>query len=166
MVKKMKPVRFALLIFMASLMLPFIAFSVDLDASNVIGVIVEKSESGSFIQVGDYAVSIIEKVMLREDENSEKEGKLEDLYIGGLVDIALSKRNDDKSWKASSVTILLGSAQEKALAGLSEEERDILRDTQANLPGQEPVVPDPEEKATSPQPAQENLRLENGVWVN
>jgi hypothetical protein len=166
-VKTMDTVRTTLLIILASLILPFTVLSADGDMPQVVGGIVEKSDSGNFIQVGNFAISTIEAVMIRDSDDSEKEGGPGDLYVGALVEVVLAGRNEQRFWNASSVTILLGDAKADALAQLGSEQGDALKKTLDNISGDGQDVTAPEEETTTaPQPHQGDMHLENGVWVN
>ncbi len=156
-----------LLFILSTLLLPFCVLSADTDdAEKVVGVITEKSDTGDFIQVGDYSISGIMKVVIKDDGKADKIGSTKDLFIGALVIVNLTGRGEEGIWGASAVALILGTKQDKALADLSKDEQNNIRETQKAITENGEQVTKEVDEAEPETPPKGNLRLENGVWVN
>jgi hypothetical protein len=133
----------------------------------VVGVILEMSPDGEMIQIGKYSVADIAAVTIRDGNGLEKNANPKDLFSGALVEAVLEERNEQRFWRASSVILLLEGAQEAAFAELDADQAKRLKKTQNNLIGSRQDNPVPE-KTDAPEtpPQQDDLHLENGVWVN
>lgn len=163
----MKTLGSVILIIISTFILPLAVYSADANkVKEVVGIIIEKSETGSFIQVGDYSISGIGKVVIKEGGKADKTGKTEDLFIGALVAVNLTEKDENGIWGASGVALLLGGNQAQALAKVSKDEKNSILETQKAVTGKAEEVAAEADEVKSPSPSDGKLRLENGVWVN
>ncbi len=163
----MKTLGSVILILLISLILPLSVCSAATDdVKKVVGVIVEKSDSGDRVQIGNYLVTDIRTVVIKADGKPDKIGSTKDLFIGALVIAELTEKNKDGYWGASAVALILGSKQDKALADLSEDEQNVIRKTQESISGSGEQAAEEVKDVKPPSPSKGNLRLEKGVWVN
>lgn len=157
----------SLILLLSIVMLPFSVCAAENDGvKKIVGVIVEKSDKGDRLQIGNYLVSNIAKVVIKDDGKEDKIGKTEDLFLGALVIAELTKQDENGFWGASAIALILGSKQDKALAEFSEDEQDAIRKTQENFVATDETKPADAEEVKTPAPSEGEMRLENGVWVN
>ncbi len=158
-----------LLLMLAALIIPCAALSVEkVEEKYITGIIVEMSQTGDFIQVGKYSISDIQAVKIIGIGAEERDGDTTDLFAGALVQAVLTERNEKRIWKASTVTVFLGDAQNIAIEKLDPHQGAKLKRMQKRIAGRkdENSIQEDDGGGPEPQPYHGDMRKENGVWVN
>lgn len=163
----MKKICLMFIVCLTSLMLPILCYSVDkIKDKKVFGVIGEKTEAGDYIEVGDYSISKIGKVTIKETGKADKTGSPKDFFTGALVIVDLGMQFESGHWSAPTIAILVGGNHDRALASLSKDEKYFLKKTQESMTEENIETADSGEKPKTNWQKNDNLRIENGVWVN
>jgi len=139
------------------------------ETSEVIGLIIELSDSKDYIQVNDYSITSIAAIAVQSSTNEAAVGGSEEDLVSGALVKAEVVSQDDGTWTASLVTVYTGDAKTDLLAQLESEEAASLASTESNLSAaNEDDARSTDNNATEQENKSESptLHFQNGVWKN
>ncbi len=125
----------------------------------LVDIVYEWSLEGGIIQVGDYTIDRIESVYEDHGDGGLVQSSKKRISVGNLVKAVLVRRDENGTWQAERIVIFSGEGLKDILQTFSEEKRKDLLSSLKSFNS----VESSEKKAA---PQQQDLHLENGVWVN
>lgn len=129
------------------------------EGNELIDIVYEYNMESSVVQVGDFVIDGIDTVFIDQGKGKVFQSSKKKISVGILVKVDLIGSDENGVWRAKKITIYSGDGLEEVLQSFSEEKRKQLLAVMESFT-------DSEKTDQKPKMHQEDLHLENGVWVN